>query len=65
MLELPNFGHMTTSCIIIQTHIRNTNSYSDANSEKLHISLIKYRKELPTAKLLTKKQVFKNPLFCR
>ena len=27
--------------------------------------LFKYRKELPTIKLLTEKQVFKSPSFCR
>ena len=32
-------SHPTISWIIIPTHIRNTDSYSDTDSENLHISL--------------------------
>ena len=55
--------------ITIQTHIRNTDSHPGTDSEKIDLDLatngflkllLKYRKELPTTKLLTKKQVSRN-----
>ena len=56
--------------ISTQTHIRNTDSYSDTDSENLHISLRNQLFSLNVievsqwvAKLLTEKQVSKSPLF--
>ena len=38
-MTLHIFGKNLVPWIIIQTHIRNTDSYSDTDSENLHISL--------------------------
>ena len=68
------FTIMKKKWIITQTYIRNTDSYSDTDSEKLDISLnnqlfslilITVSQRVPTTKLLTKKQVSRNSPFYR
>ena len=58
------FRHIFETQIHIQTWIRKTFILALATNDFLHM-LLKYRKELPTIKLLPGKQVSKSPSFCR
>ena len=58
------FRHIFETQIHIQTQIRKTFILALATNHFLQM-LLKYRKELPTVKLLPEKQVSKSPSFCR
>ena len=56
--------------IIIQAHIRNTDSYSDTDSEALEAKgflwfLLKYRKRVLNNQVIDEKKVSRNFSFCR